>query len=85
MRSMRLECQNKYFPHGPKSQLIRALLTNKIVYDEVYRVRELFIVLVRYPVHTPGPYAGPYACVGTASQPIRSKNSFRISIMISIQ
>ena len=26
VRSMRLECQNKYFPYGPKSQLIRALL-----------------------------------------------------------
>ena len=36
--SMRLECQNKYFPYGPKSRLIRALLytyTNKIVYDEI--------------------------------------------------
>ena len=36
-RSMRLECQNKYFPYGPKSRLIRALLyiyTNKIEYDE---------------------------------------------------
>ena len=38
VRSMRLECQNKYFPYGPKSRLIRALLytyTNKIVYDEI--------------------------------------------------
>ena len=26
VRSIRLECQNKYFPHGPKSRLIRALL-----------------------------------------------------------
>ena len=29
---LRLECQNKYFPYGPKSRLIRALLytyTNK--------------------------------------------------------
>ena len=26
LRSMRLECQNKYFPYGPKSRLIRALL-----------------------------------------------------------
>ena len=26
VRSMRLECQNKYFPCGPKSRLIRALL-----------------------------------------------------------
>ena len=37
-RSMRLDCQNKYFPYGPKSQLIRALLytyTNKIVSDEI--------------------------------------------------
>ena len=34
VRSMRLECQNKYFPYGPKSRLIRALLytyTNKTV------------------------------------------------------
>ena len=26
VRSMRLECQNKYFPSEPKSRLIRALL-----------------------------------------------------------
>ena len=26
VRSMRLECQNKYFPYRPKSPLIRALL-----------------------------------------------------------
>ena len=34
VRSMCLECQNKYFPYGPKSRLIRPLLyayTNKIV------------------------------------------------------
>ena len=33
-----IECQNKYFPYGPKARLIRALLytyTNKIVYDEI--------------------------------------------------
>ena len=38
VRSMRLECQNKYFPYGTKSRLIRALLytyTNKIVNDEI--------------------------------------------------
>ena len=38
VRSMRLECQNKYFPYGPKSRLIRALLytyTNKIVNDKI--------------------------------------------------
>ena len=38
VRSMRLECQNKYFPYGPKCRLIRALLytyTNKIVNDEI--------------------------------------------------
>ena len=38
VRSVRLECQNKYFPYGPKSRLIRALLyayTNKIVYDKI--------------------------------------------------
>ena len=33
----------------------------------------------------PGPYAGPYAYVRTASQPIRSKNSFRISISFKIR
>ena len=38
VRSMRLECQKKYFPRGPKSQLIRALLytcTDEIAYDEI--------------------------------------------------
>ena len=38
VRSMHLECQNKYFSYEPKSRLIRALLntyTNKIVYDEI--------------------------------------------------
>ena len=38
VRSMRLECHNKYFPYGPKSWLIRALLytyTNKVAYDEI--------------------------------------------------
>ena len=37
VRFMRLECQNKYFPYGPKSLLIRALLytyPNKTVQDE---------------------------------------------------
>ena len=81
MRSMRLECQNKYFPYGPKYRLIRALLytyTNKIVYIEI-----LLSQSVVYCVSAlPGPYAGPYAYVRTASQPIRSKNSFRISISI---
>ena len=35
---MHLECQNKYFSYGPRSQLIRALLytyTNKIISDEI--------------------------------------------------
>ena len=39
VRSMRLECQDKYFPYGPKSLLIRALLhtyTNKIAYDDIF-------------------------------------------------
>ena len=39
VRSMQLECQNKYFPYGPKCQLIRALLytyTNKIPYNDIY-------------------------------------------------
>ena len=30
----------------------------------------------------PGPYASPYVYVRTASQPVRSKNSFRISISV---
>ena len=59
VRSMPLECQNKYFPYGPKSRLIRALLytyTNKIVYDEI-----LLSQSVVYCVNAlPGPYAGPY-------------------------
>ena len=40
VRSMRLECQNKYFPYGPTSRLIRAFLytyTNNIIYDEILR------------------------------------------------
>ena len=49
LRSMRLDCQNKYFPYGPKSRLIRALL-----YTYPCRsVGALFTVLVRCPVHTP--------------------------------
>ena len=38
VKSMRLKYQKKYFPYGPKSRLIRALLysyTNKIVHDEI--------------------------------------------------
>ena len=38
MKSMRLECQNKYFQYGPKSRFMRTLLytyTNKIIYDEI--------------------------------------------------
>ena len=53
VRSMRLECQNKDFPYGPKSRLIRALLctyTNKIVYYEIFLELER---LVRCPVHNP--------------------------------
>ena len=76
MRSMRIECQS-----GQKSRLIRGLLyayANKIVYDEI-----LLSWSVVYCVSAlPGPYAGPYAYVRTASQPTRSKNSFRISISI---
>ena len=59
---MRHECQNKYFPYGPKSRLIRALLytyTNKIVYDEI-----LLTWSVVYCVSAlPGPYASPQAYV----------------------
>ena len=81
VRSMRLESQNKYFPYEPKSRLIRALLytyTNKIVYDEIL----LNWSVVYYVSALPGPYSRPYAYVRTASQPVRSKNSFRISISI---
>ena len=81
MRSMCLECQNKYFPYGPKSRLMRALLysyTNKIVYDKI-----LLSLSVVYCVSVlPGPYAGPYAYVRTASQPVKSNNFFHISIGI---
>ena len=83
VRSMRLECQNKYFPYGPKSRLIRALLytyTNKIVYDEILLSQS--IVYCVSPL--PGPCAGPYTYVRSASQPIRSKNLFRISISIML-
>ena len=69
------------FPVWTESRFIRALLytyRNKIVYDEI-----LLSYSVVYCVNAlPGPYAGPYAYVRTASQPIRSKNSFRISISI---
>ena len=69
---MRFECQNKYFPCGPKSRLIRALLytyTNIIVYDDI-----LLSQSVVYCVSAlTGPYASPYAYVLTASQPIRIK------------
>ena len=81
MRSMRLECQNKYFPYGMKSRLTRALLytyTNKIVYDEIL-LSESIIYCASALL---GPYTDPYAYVRTTSQPIRSKNSFHISISI---
>ena len=51
VKPMRLECQNKYFPHGPKSRLIRTLLYTYTM--KFYSVGALFIVLVRCPVHTP--------------------------------
>ena len=38
VRSMRLERQNKYFPYGPRSRLIRALLythINKLIFQYV--------------------------------------------------
>ena len=63
---MHLECKNKYFQYGPKSRLISALLyayKNKIVYDETlpsWRVVYCVSAL-------PGPYAGQYAYVRTAS------------------
>ena len=81
VRSMRFECQNKYFPYGPKSRSIRALLytyTNKIIYDEILPSQSVVYCVSTFP----DPHAGPYAYVRTASQPIRSKNSFRISVSI---
>ena len=38
VRSMRLERQNKYFPYGPRSRLIRALLydhINKVIFHTI--------------------------------------------------
>ena len=87
MRSMCLECQNEYFPYGPKSRLIRALLytyTNKIVYNEILLSQSIVYCVSALPSPYAGPYAGPYAYVLTASQPIRSKISFRISISIML-
>ena len=81
LNAVRSGRQNKYFPYGPKSRLIRALLytyPNKTVRGET-----LLSWSVVYCVSAlPGPYAGPYAYVRTASHPIRSKNSFRISVSI---
>ena len=77
VRSMRLECQNKYIPYGPKSRLMRALLytyTNKVVYDEILVTWSIVYCVSALP--------GPYAYVRTASQPIGSKNFFRILIGI---
>ena len=81
VRSIHLKCQNKYFPYGPKSRSIRALLytyTNEIAHDEI----SLSWSVVYCVSALPGPYANPYAYVRTAAQPIKSKNSFRISISI---
>ena len=56
VRFMHLECQNKYFPYGSKSRLIRALLytdTYKIIYDKILPNKS-----VVYCVNVlPGPYA----------------------------
>ena len=54
------------------------LYTNQIVYDEILPGQS---VVYRVGV-LPGPYACPYAYVRTASQPIKSKNSFHISISV---
>ena len=72
---MRLECQNKYFPYGLKSRLIRALLyiyTNKIVYDEILLSKSVIYCVSALP----GPYPGLYAYVRTASQPDQIKDFF---------
>ena len=66
VRSMRLECQNKYFPYTPKSRLIRALLytcTNKIAYDEILLSKSVVYCVTVLP----GPFASSYAYVRTAS------------------
>ena len=79
--SMCLDCQNKYFSYGPTSRLIRAFVytyTNKITYDEILLSQSAVYCVGALP----GPYASPYTHVRTASQPIRSKNSFRTSISI---
>ena len=68
------------FPAGTEVSVNKSLLytyTNRTAYDEM-----LLSWSVVYCSALPGSYAGPYACVRTASQPIRSKNSFRISISV---
>ena len=75
MRSRCLERQNKYFPYGPSSWLIRLLsytYKNKTIQDETD---------VTYCVRT---LPGRYAYLWTGSQPIRSQNSFHISISIQL-
>ena len=78
---MCFECQNKYFPYGPKSRLIRDLLytsTNEIVYDEILLSKSVVYCVSALL----GLYTAPSFYVGAVSQPIRSKNSFRILISI---
>ena len=53
-------------------------LHKKIVDDEILPSKSVVYCVSALP----GPYAGLYAYVRTASQPIKSKNSFRISISI---
>ena len=56
MRSMRLECQNKYFPYEPKSRLIKVLLytyPNKTVQDETLLSWSVVYCVSALPVHTP--------------------------------
>ena len=52
--------------------------TNEIISDEILLSKGVVYCVSALP----GPYAGPYTSVRTASQPIRSKNLFRISISI---
>ena len=51
---------------------------NKMVYGEILQSKSV----VNCVSALPGPCAGSYAHVRTVPQPIRSKNSFRISVSI---
>ena len=82
VRSIRLEHQNKYFPYGPRSRLIRTILytyPNKPVNDET----SLCHSVVYYVGTFPSPYAGLYAHVQTACQPINF-NQHTVKYIINV-